>query len=317
MPRLSTLCLISCLVGAAAPAAAQTLAQRIAAAPNGIVRVQFTPRPGTCGNGKDMIGFRRAFFAGDFQSFGEWSSDDCVPGPMRVAIALSNGRPVRVQSSVGKSWFPATERVTDLGIVSSAEAATYFFGIIPQVEGSDRQGRLILPAVLAEDPNAIPRLISLARDGAHRRDTRSQAIHWIGILGDARVVPTLVAFARQAGTLPSGEDIDDDDERPGSKGFANAAMAGLSMLQNHAGVPALVELSRDNATGVRTAAVFWLGQTGDPRAFAALHNVIENSREDDRIRARAIFALAHGEECSLQGSSLISDDSSRRSLRRG
>src|SRR6185369_5455034 len=128
----------------------------------------------------------------------------------------------------------------------------------PQLEGSDRKARLILPAVLADDPNAIPRLISLARDGARRRDTRAQAIHWIGILGDVRVVPTLVAFARQAGTLPSGEDIDQDDEAPGSKGFANAAMAGLSILPDHAGVPALIELARDNSSGVRTAAVFWL-----------------------------------------------------------
>ena len=40
--------------------------------------------------------------------------------------------------------------------------------------------------------------------------------------------------------------------------------------------------------------MFWLGQTGDPRAFAALHGVIENAREDERIRAHAIFSLSHG-----------------------
>ncbi|HUQ99996.1 MAG TPA: HEAT repeat domain-containing protein [Gemmatimonadaceae bacterium] len=295
MARLSsTLCLITCLVGATATAAAQTLAQRISNAPDGIVRVQFAPRPGTCGNGRDVIAFRKAMFGGDFQSFGEWSADDCVQGPMRVAITVAGGRAVSLQTSVGGKWPAISGRVTDLGVVSSGEAATYFFGIIPQLEGRDRRARLMLPAVLADDPNAIPRLVSLARDGARRHDTRSQAIHWIGILGDARVVPILVGFARQAGSLPSGQDIDHDDEGPGSNGFANAAMAGLSILDDHAGVPALMELARDNSPGVRAPAVFWLGQSGDPRAFAALHTVIENSREDDRIRARAIFSLAHG-----------------------
>ena len=71
-------------------------------------------------------------------------------------------------------------------------------------------------------------------------------------------------------------------------------MAALSSLENGAGVPALIDLARNGTSGTRGAAVFWLGQTQDPRAFAALHGVIENGREDERVRAHAIFSLSHG-----------------------
>jgi hypothetical protein len=56
----------------------------------------------------------------------------------------------------------------------------------------------------------------------------------------------------------------------------------------------LIDIARTGTSGTRGAAVFWLGQTGDRRAFAALHGVIENSREDERIRAHAIFSMTHG-----------------------
>jgi len=195
-------------------------------------------------------------------------------------------------------WWPrGTERVTDLGTVPSSEAATYFFGLVPQIERGGRGGdksRILLPAVLADDPVALPRLISLARDDARLQETRRQAIQWIGLLGDARVVPVLVAFARAGGAAPTGDDIDVDDEAPGKKGLATSAMAALSTLENNVGVPALIDLVRTGTSGTRAAAVFWLGQTGDPRALAALHGVIENGREDERIRAHAIFSLSHG-----------------------
>jgi hypothetical protein len=281
-----------------APTLAQnTLEQRVSRSPDGVVHVQFDPRPGTCGDGKDVIGYRKALFAESFQSIGDWNAPNCRPGPMRVALSVSNGKVTRVKSYVGGSWARTSERVTDLGTVPSSEAATYFFALIPQIEGTGGRGdksRILLPAVLADDPNALPRVISLARDEARLEETRQQAIQWIGLIGDARVVPVLVAFARGGGAAPAAEDIDDEGG-PGKKGLATAAMAALITLENGAGVPALIDLARNGTSGTRGAAVFWLGQTGDPRAFATLHGVIENGREDERIRAHAIFSLSQGD----------------------
>ena len=286
--------------------AQNTLAQRIARAPDGVVHVQFIGRPLVCGDGRDMIGYRKALFAKSFQSIGNWNAPTCRPGPVRVALTVDNGNVTRLETSVSGGWPRATEpwtilcrcpRVTDLGTITSSEAAAFFFGIIPQLERSGLGGdksRFLLPAVLADDPSTLPRLISLARDNARLEETRRQAIQWIGLLGDASVVPVLVEFARGGGASPAGEDIDEDDEAPGKKGLATAAMAALSTLENGVGVPALIDLARTGTSGTRGAAVFWLGQTGDRRAFAALHGVIENAREDERIRSHAIFSMSHG-----------------------
>jgi hypothetical protein len=278
------------------PAVAQnTLAQRMSSAPDGVVRVQFAGRAGTCGDGRDMIGYRRALFAESFQSVGKWNAPTCRPGPVRVALSVASGKVTRLKTYVGGDWLRTSERVTDLGAVSPGEAASYFFALVPLIERSGDKGRLLLPAVLADDPGALPRLISLSRDESRLQDTRRQAIQWLGLLGDARVVPVLVAFARGGGAAPTGEDIDEDDEAPGKKGLATAAMAALSLLDNGAGVPALIDLARSGTSGTRASAVFWLGQSGDPRALATLHGVIENAKEDERIRVQAIFSLSHGD----------------------
>jgi len=275
--------------------AQNTLAQRIARAPDGVVHVQFAARPGTCGDGEDMIGFRKALFARSFQSIGDWNAPNCRPGPVRVALSVASGKVTRINTTVGGGWPRTNERVTDLGAVPSSEAATFFFALVPQLEGrGGEKSRLLLPAVLADDPDALPRLIALARDNARVQETRRQAIQWIGLLGNAGVVPVLVEFARGGGASPAGEDIDVDDEAPGKKGLATGAMAALSTLEEGVGVPALIDLARTGTSGTRGAAVFWLGQTGDRRAFAALHGVIENAREDERIRSHAVFSMSHG-----------------------
>ena len=240
--------------------------------------------------------FRKALFAESFQSIGNWSAPNCRPGPVRAALTVADGKVTAVKTYVGGDWARTNDRVTDLGVVTSSDAASYFFALIPQIEGSGRRdkSRLLLPAVLADDPAAVPRLISMARDESRAQDTRRQAIQWIGLLGDAKVVPVLVTYASGGGAAPTGDDIDEDDAAPGKKGLATAAMAALSTLENGAGVPALIDLARTGASGTRASAVFWLGQSGDPRAFVALHGVIENGKEDERIRAHAIFSLANG-----------------------
>jgi HEAT repeat protein len=285
------------IAAAANPALAQgNLAQRVGNAANGVVHVQFASRPGTCGDGRDMVGFRKALFADSFQSIGNWNAPTCVPGPVRVALSVTSGRVTKVRTSVGGAWPRSSERITDLGIVSPGEAASYFFGLVPLLERAGDKSRVLLPAVLADAGDVIPQLTSLARDGSRIQETRRQAIQWMGLLGDARVVPTLVAFARSGGASPAGEDIDEDDEAPGMKGLATGAMAALSFLNDGVGVPALIDITRNGTTGARGSAVFWLGQSGDPRAPAELHRVIENTSEDQRVRVQAIFSLAHGDD---------------------
>jgi HEAT repeat protein len=216
---------------------------------------------------------------------------------LRVALKVTGGRVTGIDAYVGGSWSSSGARITDLGTVSATDAATYIFSLVPQLEGRAKDSRLLLPAVLADDNSTIARLTTLAKDRSRANDTRRQAIHWLGMLGDASTVPTLVAFARAGGTLrPGSDDPDPDDNGPGETGLASTAAAALSFLNNGAGVPALIDLARTGPSGVRASAVFWLGQSGDARAIAALHGIIENQSEDERVRSRAIFSLSHGDD---------------------
>ena len=264
-----------------------SLASRVARAPDGIVHLQYPARSGVCGDGRDVIGVRNALFAHNFQSYGRWSGVKCVAGPVRVALTVADGRVVRAQTFVGGSWSSTTERVTDLGDVAPHDATLYFVSLVPTLEASTGKDRLLLPAVVGDDDDVMPSLLQLARDDARSVRTRRQAVQWIGLLGDARVLPVLVGFARQPGQ-------DDDDNS--KSGIGNGAIAALSMLENGVGIPPLIELSRTGSVGTRRNAAFWLGQSGDPRGLRRLHQMIEDDKEESQVRSHAIFALSHNGE---------------------
>ena len=265
---------------------AQSLTSRVAAAPDGVVRMQVDSRVGVCGNGRDLVGFKNAIFADNFQSFGSrWNDSRCVPGPLRVSLTVDGGQVTQMRTQVG-GWRETESRVTDLGIVPPHGASAYVFSLVPRLESESGKDRLLLPAVLADDAPVIQPLIALARDEKRTEHTRRQAILWLGLLGDATVIPTLVQIAR--------DDPDDGESRKGrKKSIGDAAIAALSTLDDDIGVPALIDLALNGNVGTRRAAVFWLGQNGSESARRVLHTVIEDSDEDDRVRSHAIFSLTH------------------------
>ena len=267
---------------------AQSLASRIAQAPDGVVRMQVESRMGVCGNGRDMVGYRSAIFAHNFQSIGgHWNDSRCIPGPLRVTLTVADGQVTQVRTQVGGSWPESESHVTDFGVVPPREASSYFFSLVPRLESASGKDRLLLPAVLADDAPVIQPLLTLARDEERSEHTRRQAIMWLGLLGDATVIPALVQLAREDG---------DKIGKGRKKALGNAAMAALHVLPDDAGVPALIDLARDPSVATRREAVFWLGQNGSENARRTLHAVIENANEDRRVRSHAVFSLSHGGE---------------------
>ena len=269
---------------------AQSLASRIEQARDGVVRMEIESRMGVCGDGRDVVGYKSAIFAHNFQSIGgRWNSNRCVPGPLRVTLSVADGEVTRVRTQVGGSWPSGESRVTDLGIASPREASAYFFSLVPRLESTSGKDRTLLPAVLADDAPVIEPLLALARDDRRAEHTRHQAILWLGLLGDETIIPALVRFAR--------EDVDGGESRKGrKKGLGSAALAALSNLENDVGVPALIDLARTGSAGTRHDAAFWLGQNGSESARRMLHTMIENANEESRVRKHAVFSLSHGGE---------------------
>lgn len=285
----STLVVILSIASALPAAAQSSIASRVAQSPAGVVHLQFDARPGVCGDGRETIGFGKALYSRNVQTFGRWSGMHCVPGPLRVSLTTAGGQVTCMRAQVGGEWPTTDVRVTDLGAVPSREASAYLFSLVPHLEGETGKDRLLLPAVLADGADVIAPLLSLARDAGRLDQTRRQAVQWLGMLGDATVIPALVTFAKL--------DVNDDGEdRTGRKGIASTAVSALSQLDGDVGIPALIDLAKTGSVGTRRNAAFWLGQNGDPRARTMLHAMIENTNEDDRVRQHAIFSLSHGDE---------------------
>lgn len=286
---------MSALMSAVMSAAmqAQAIEARVQQAPDGIVRMTVESRAGVCGDGKDVIGYRNAIFARNFQSIGgHWHNSRCVPGPLRVSLTVAGGQVTQLRTQIGGQWPATGSRVTDLGDVPPRDASAFVFSLVPRLESASGKDRLLLPAVLADDAPVIAPLLALARDGSRASSTRRDAITWLGLLGDASVIPALVQLAR----------ADSGDETHGKSGkndLGGAAMAALSALEGDIGIPVLIDLARTGSVGTRRNAVFWLGQNGSQAARRMLHTVIENAREEGRVRSHAIFALTHGPDTPI------------------
>jgi HEAT repeat protein len=121
------------------------------------------------------------------------------------------------------------------------------------------------------------------------RETRRRAVNWAGVLGDAAMVQPLSELAR--GAPPASSNA--DDVGPGD-GIQGAAVGALSMLEDDAGVPALLDFAKRGDPSVRKAAVFWLGQIDDPRGHALLRTIVGDESESEQIRGTAIFSLSQG-----------------------
>jgi len=254
----------------AGPAVAQGLGALIARAPDGTVRLSFAARPGVCGDGRGLIALEceggRCRRGGHTIMFdGRFDSDeveyDCEPGPVRLSLTLRSGRVQSLRTYVGGRWVtpPRDAAVTDLGTVSARDAVDFLLGLATRQD--TRAGEeAILPATLADSVTIWPTLLKLARDDRAPQRSRRQAVFWLGqAAGDAAT--------RGLTDLVDDADMDRD--------VKEQAVFALSQQPHEAGVPALIRIARTHREpGVRRKALFWLGQSGDPRALALFEELL-------------------------------------------
>jgi hypothetical protein len=245
----------------AAPAAAQRLATRIAAAPDGRVRFTFAARAGVCSNG---------CYGGNCGShnftFGRNGDDaevdyDCEAGPVRVSLTRRGGSVASLHTYVGGRWAtPAAGAVvTDLGTVAAREAAEFLLDLAAH-DGGRAGEQAVFAATIADSVTVWPTLLKLARDEHLPGGTRRQAVFWLGqAAGDA-------ATAGLAG-LTDDASLDRD--------VKEQAVFALSQRPRDEGVPVLIRIARANPDReVRRKALFWLGQSNDPRALALFEELL-------------------------------------------
>jgi hypothetical protein len=225
----------------------QTLAQRVVAVGNGTVRLSFAARPGVCGDGMHNIRTN--------EGNEEWE-EDCEPQPVRVAVRVVDRRVTGVRTYVGGRWRPGVS-ATDLGMVRPQDAAAYFVSL---AEHGDLSGDALLPATLADSVTIWPALLRLARAPGVPQENRRAAVFWLGQAAGAVAARALDSIA--------GDGTGDREVR-------KQAVFALSQRSNNEGVPALLRIARINPDPeLRRTALFWLGQSEDPRALALFEEIL-------------------------------------------
>jgi hypothetical protein len=218
--------------------------------------MSFAIRPGVCGSGNSIWhdGGRGRTTWGDNWSSSrdvEWESE-CTSGPGRLVIDRRDGEVGDVRFYVGGRWRAAGSDVVDLGTVSARDAADYLISLAESEKGS-MGSKAIFPVTLVDSANVWPALIRIARKGDLPRNTRTQSVFWLGqAAGDAatRDLRDIV--------------IDNTVDRE----VREQAVFALSQRPRDEGVPALIAIARTNKDpDIRKKALFWLGQSNDPRAI--------------------------------------------------
>jgi hypothetical protein len=243
----------------AAPLQAQSLASRVAAVEDGAVTFHYAARPGVCGDGESFIRTGRSSYHGSFSS--KRPMEPCIFGPVQIRLTMENGAVQRVETWVG----PLRSReARDLGEVSAPEAARYLMTIAERGM-SKASAKAIFPAVLADSVTIWPALFPIARNTDTRsRSTRQDALFWL-----SRFASGAVAGRPNSPFSEDEEELSDDDD------LKTHAVFVVSQLPRDEGIPQLLEIARSNRSWrVRSHALFWLGQSGDPRAIALFESVL-------------------------------------------
>lgn len=239
-------------------ATAQTLERRIANAPDGVVRFSYAARPGVYGNGRNMISWDcrdgRNCRNNQVDNYHDGDRDDwgnpCDSGPVRIALTKRGGSITELRTYVGGQW--RSTNATDLGTVSTRDAASYLLSLA-RADNSPAAKKAIFPAMLADSVTLWPDLLKIAKDANVSRKVRSGAVFWLG------------QAAGDAATRGLSDLVDD---RAADREVRESAVFALSQRPRDEGVPALIRIAKQNPDPeLRRKAIFWLGQSDDPRAL--------------------------------------------------
>src|SRR6267378_5593647 len=252
----TTFFVLAALAGVATLAPAQSIASRVARVSNGTIRMTFAAKPDICGSGNSIMhsnGRGRTTWGDNWNRSRdvEWETD-CSHGPARVVLDRRDGEITDLRFYVGGRWRTAGADVVDLGTVPAREAADYLVSIARSDRGSMGE-KAIFPATIADSADIWPALLKIARNPDVPRSTRTQSVFWLGqAAGDA-------ATANLKDIV-----VDNSVDRE----VREQAVFALSQRPREEGVPALIAVARTNKDPeIRKKALFWLGQSHDPRAI--------------------------------------------------
>ncbi len=224
---------------------------------------------GARASGPVWVGYAVAANAGDRQS-GCWAADGFTSGtrvgPLKLEGADSLYILYRiVDRTVQQIRVASPECPLDTGGltlhwltgVRAADSVDWLASVATGESSRKLANTATMAIALHGDSQATDRLIALARSG-RTADARGTALFWVAQRAGDKAV----------GTITQALDDPETDIR-------KKAVFALSQLPKDEGVPKLIEVARSHRDpSVRKQAMFWLGQSRDPRALAFFEQVL-------------------------------------------
>lgn len=234
-------------VAAAPLLGAQSVASRVDAVRDGMVRLVFPSRPDVCGDGRGSVWTTTS---GSYRS-----GFICIHGPVEVTIGRADNQTVSVRSCVacrptgGDPGSPVIDATAD-------EAARYLLGVARTLGGSSAD-QAISAAAFADATDLSPDFARLARDDNATMQARKAALFWLG-QSDA---PTRALI-----------DLDADVRPPALR---DQYVFVLSQRHDDAALDKLIDVARhDSSVETRKKAMFWLGQSHDAKALRFFRDLL-------------------------------------------
>jgi hypothetical protein len=206
-----------------------------------------------------------------------WLTGVAVDQSVRYLQTLTEGRGDQVVSAIAMHNTPAADQVLDALTaqdkpVELRRKAVFWLGVARGRHGYDRllnivrsdpnekvREHAIFALSQSKEPDAIPTIIKIAHDDTNAH-VRGQALFWL---------------AQKAGSKVAGDAIANAIASDPDTEVKRRAVFALSRLPNGEGVPKLIDVAKTNRNAeVRKQAMFWLGQSKDPRALDFIEQVL-------------------------------------------
>jgi HEAT repeat protein len=258
-PFMVALLLVGTSIAASTGPEAQSAISKLEAVRNGQVRFSFPTIDGLCGSGNYIgrtgqdIGMRWRDRSRDVEY-----DTSCESGPGRVVVERSGGLSTNLRTYIAGRWRPNPD-VTDLGTLGTEQARVLLLAIINTDDGRAAR-EAILPLTLIDSVTTWTDLMRLARNDSRSRAVRDQAVFWLGQKAEGPATAGLTELV--------GDDALDIEVR-------EQAVFALSQRPKDEGVPVLIKLVKTHRDpAIRRKALFWLGQSGDPRALDLIEELL-------------------------------------------
>jgi hypothetical protein len=238
---------MSLLAAASLPGqGASSLAGRVSAVRDGTVEFTFASRPDVCGDGRGST----------WTSGNGYRDYNCIHGPVIVTLGRADNQTVSVRSCIA-----CRPRVADgagnLGEVPAAEAARYLLDVARTLGGSNGD-KAVSAAAFADVTDIAPDLARLVRDENATLSSRKTALFWLG-----------------QSDLSTKELVAIDPELK-SSALRDQYVFVLSQRRDDPSLDKLIDVARhDPDIDVRKKAMFWLGQSHEPKALAFFKDVLK------------------------------------------